>query len=368
MSSADGSPPHGSSRGGSGPNPSRLVEDLCWLVDVPSVTGDELALRDGIAERLSATVEVEIVGGSLLAGRRTGKPRIDLYGHLDTVPENGNLPARLEAGRVHGLGTTDMKSGLALMVAALESEAVADGPYDVFGIFYDREEGPAAENGLEAVLDAAAHLVDAELALVMEPTDNELQLGCQGTINATVTFEGEAAHSARPWLGENAVTKAGEWLAEMHLREARDVAVKGLTFHETFVVTTASGGVARNVVPASFALNVNHRYPPDRSFEEAEQILADVCAAADRFEIVDRAPAAPIPGDNRHVERLKASGVAAVTAKTAWTDVARLALRGIPAVNFGPGEVSLAHRAEESVSIEALETGWTILEQFLTTQ
>ncbi len=343
-----------------------LVDDLCWLVDVPSVTGDERALRDAIAGRLSGVVEVEIVGESLVAGRRTGKPRIDLYGHLDTVPENGNLPARIEAGRVHGLGTTDMKSGLALMLAALESPVIAAGPYDVFGIFYDREEGPADENGLEAVLDTASHLVDAELALVMEPTDNELQLGCQGTINATVTFEGEAAHSARPWLGENAVTKAGEWLAEMHLREARDVVVEGLTFRETFVVTTASGGLARNVVPSSFSLNVNHRYPPDRSSDEAEEILAGVCVAADRFEIVDSAPAASIPDENRHVERLKASGVAAVTAKTAWTDVARLAQRGIPAVNFGPGEVALAHRADESVSIEALEEGWAILERFFT--
>ncbi|MCH7583550.1 MAG: succinyl-diaminopimelate desuccinylase [Acidobacteria bacterium] len=368
MSSADGSSAYGSSGGGSGSGPNRLVDDLCWLVDIRSVTGEERELRDAIAGRLSATVEVEKVGESLVVGRRTGKPRIDLYGHLDTVPENGNLPARIEAGRVNGLGTTDMKSGLALMLAALRSEAVANGPYDVFGIFYDREEGPAAENGLDGVLDEVGHLGDAELALVMEPTDNELQLGCQGTINASVVFEGEAAHSARPWLGENAVTKAGVWLAEMHRREARDVMVEGLMFRETFVVTTASGGVARNVIPASFALNVNHRYPPDRSSKEAEQILADVCAAADRFEIVDRAPAAPIPGDNRHVERLKASGVAAVTAKTAWTDVARLALRGIPAVNFGPGEVSLAHRADESVSIEALETGWTILEQFLTTQ
>ncbi len=363
MSSADGSSP-----GGSGSGPSRLVDDLCWLVDIPSVTGDEVALRDAIADRLSATVEVEIVGESLVAGRRTGKPRIDLYGHLDTVPENGNLPARIDAGRVHGLGTTDMKSGLALMLAAVESTVIAAGPYDVLGIFYDREEGPADENGLEAVLDTASHLVDAELALVMEPTDNELQLGCQGTINATVVFEGEAAHSARPWLGENAVTKAGEWLAEMHLRKARDVVVEELTFRETFVVTTASGGVARNVIPASFTLNVNHRYPPDRSSDEAAQMLADVCAAADRFEIVDSAPAAPIPCDNPHVERLKASGVAAVTAKTAWTDVARLAERGIPAVNFGPGEVALAHRADESVSIEALETGWAILERFLTAQ
>jgi succinyl-diaminopimelate desuccinylase len=217
-----------------------LVEDLVWLVDIPSVTGDERSLRDAIAARLSSKVATEVVGESLIAGHQTGKPRIDLYGHLDTVPANGNLPARVEGDRVHGLGTTDMKSGLALMLAALESPAVAAGPYDVVAVFYDREEGPSAENGLESVLDAAGHLGGAELAVVMEPTDNELQLGCQGTINATVTFNGLAAHSARPWLGENAVTKAGEWLAAMHDRQARDVDVAGLVFKETFVSPSTS--------------------------------------------------------------------------------------------------------------------------------
>jgi len=343
-----------------------LVEDLVWLVDIGSVTGDERALRDAIADRLSSTVATELVGESLVAGNQTGKPRIDLYGHLDTVPENGNLPARVDGERVHGLGTTDMKSGLALMLAALESPAVAEGPYDVVAVFYDREEGPSAENGLETVLDQVDHLGDAELAVVMEPTDNELQLGCQGTMNATVSFTGLAAHSARPWLGENAVTKAGEWLADMHRRRARDMDVDGLVFKETFVVTTASGGVARNVIPGSFTLNVNHRYPPDRSAEEAERILAEVCAAADEFEVIDRAAAAPIPTDNRHVARLKTCGVAKVAAKTAWTDVARLTERGIAAVNFGPGEVALAHRADESVSIAALEDGWSVLQRFLT--
>ena len=344
-----------------------LVDDLRWLVDIPSETGSERALRDALAERLSDTTDVEIVGESLVAGRSTGRPRIDLYGHLDTVPENGNLPSRVEEGRVLGLGASDMKAGLALMVAALESSEVAEGPYDVVAVFYDGEEGPADLNGLEDVLDASPYLAEADLAVVMEPTDNELQLGCQGTLNATVTFRGVAAHSARPWLGINAVTAAGEWLAEMHRRTARDVEVEGLVFKETYAVTMAGGGRARNVVPDEFTVNVNHRYPPDRSAEEAERILAMVCAAAEGFEIVDRAPAAPLVRDNEHVRRLERSGVAGVSAKTAWTDVARLAGRGIPAVNFGPGEVALAHRADESVEIEALETGWRIVHRFLTT-
>jgi succinyl-diaminopimelate desuccinylase len=343
----------------------RLVDDLRWLIDIPSETGSERALRDAIAERLGAVTDVEIVGESLVAGNRTGRPRIDLYGHLDTVPVNGNLPSSLSGGRVFGLGASDMKAGLAVMLAALEDDEVRSGPYDVVGVFYDAEEGPADENGLEGVLDAVPHLTDAEVALVLEPTDNELQLGCQGTMNATVTFYGTAAHSARPWLGANAVTAAGRWLAEMHERPARDVEVDGLTFKETFVVTTAAGGRARNVIPDEFVVNVNHRYPPDRSPEEAEAILRAACAAADDVDVVDRAPAAPLVRDNPHVGRLEAA-VPTVSAKTAWTDVARLAGRGIPAVNFGPGEVALAHRADESVAVSALETGWGILRRFLT--
>ncbi len=344
----------------------RIADDLCWLIDIPSVTGTEAPLRDAIADRLTGTVEVSTVAGSLVAGRRTGKPRIDLYGHLDTVPENGNLPSRRESGRVWGLGSSDMKAGLALMLAALESPEISAGPYDVVAVFYDREEGPADENGLEPVLDLVDDLTTAELALVLEPTDNQLQLGCQGTINATVEFHGEAAHSARPWLGENAVTRAGAWLAQMHERKARDVEVEGLVFKETYVVTTASGGRARNVVPDSFVVNVNHRYPPDRSEEEARRALVEVCAPADRTEVFDSAPAAPIPVGNPHVARLEGSGVAGVAAKTAWTDVARLTGRGIPAVNFGPGEAARAHRSDESVEVAALEAGWRVLERFLT--
>lgn len=344
---------------------SGLVEDLRWLIDIPSETGSERALRDAIADRLGASMDVEVIGESLVAGRRTGRPRIDLYGHLDTVPENGNLPSAVRDGRVFGLGASDMKAGLAVMIAALESDEVAAGPYDVIGVFYDAEEGPADQNGLEGVLDAIPHLAEAGLAVVMEPTDNELQLGCQGTMNATVTFRGVAAHSARPWLGSNAVTAAGDWLAAMHRRAARDVDVDGLTFKETFVVTTARGGRARNVIPDEFVLNVNHRYPPDRSAEEAEAILREVCAPADSVEVVDLAPAAPLVRDNAHVRRLE-QAVGVVGAKTAWTDVARLAGRGIPAVNFGPGEVALAHRADESVAVAALESGWAILRRFLT--
>ncbi|OFW66335.1 MAG: succinyl-diaminopimelate desuccinylase [Actinobacteria bacterium RBG_16_68_21] len=340
-----------------------LVDDLVWLVDIPSPTGAEEAIRDAIAARLSH-LEPRTIGNSVVVGRRTGKPLIAVYGHLDTVPSQGNLPGRVADGRAFGLGASDMKGGLAVMIALLEDPDVAAGTFDVLGVFYDGEEGPAEGNGLEAVLDRSPDLLEAELSIVMEPTDGELQLGCQGVINATVEFHGEAAHSARPWLGENAVTKAGAWLAEMHGRGWRDVDVAGLTFKETFVVTTAAGGVARNVIPARFALNLNHRFPPDRTLDEAEAMVREMCAPADLVEIVDRAPAAPIPEGNPHLERLRGL-VGVVSAKTAWTDVARLTGRGLAAVNFGPGEVAQAHRADESAPIEGMERALGVMRGFL---
>ena len=340
-----------------------LVDDLVWLIDIPSPTGFEEGLRDAVAERLSQ-LEPRTIGNSLVVGRRTGRPLISLYGHIDTVPEQGNLPARVEGGRVHGLGASDMKGGLAVMVALLEGAALRDGPYDLLGVFYDAEEGPADGNGLERVLDESPDLLESELAVVMEPTDGELQLGCQGTINARVEFHGESAHSARPWLGENAITKAGRWMAAMHERGWRDVDVAGLTFKETYAVTLADGGVAANVIPARFVLNLNHRYPPDRSVEQAEAMVREVCAVADSVEIVDRAMAAPIPEDSPHLDRLRAL-VSRVSAKTAWTDVARLAARGIPAVNYGPGEVAQAHKQDESAPIEAMEECFGVMQEFL---
>jgi succinyl-diaminopimelate desuccinylase len=346
-----------------------LASDLAWLIDFPSVTGEEEALCTAVARRLSPRYgagALTRVGNALVVGSPDGRPQITLYGHLDTVPEQGNRQAEERDGRMFGLGASDMKSGLAVLLGLLEDDAVAAGPYAVTGVFYDREEGPAHENGLEDVLDGVPWLADAEFAVVMEPSDLELQLGCQGAMNATVRFDGVAAHSARPWLGDNAITKAGAWLDEMHRRSPRPVLVAGLEFKELFSVTTASGGIARNVIPSSFEINLNYRFPPSLTLEEAEVRLREVAAPAASVEIVDRAPAAPIPEGNPHLDRLIGVSGAVRTAKQAWTDVARLAARGIPAVNYGPGETALAHRADESVPLENLDVVFGALRRFLT--
>jgi len=345
-----------------------LTDDLAWLIGIPSPTGEEEALCTAVARRLSPVYGADglvRIGNALVAGRPSGRPLLTLYGHLDTVPAQGNERPEVREDRMFGVGATDMKGGLAVMLGLLEDGEVRRGPHEVVAVFYDKEEGPAHESGLEDVLDALPWLVGSELAVVMEPTDLELQLGCQGSINATVVFRGTAAHSARPWLGENAVTRAGAWLAEMHEREPVRVLVSGLEFRELFSVTTAHGGLARNVIPPRFEINLNYRYPPGLTPEDAEARLRAAAAAADEIEIVDRAPAAPIPAGNPHLERLERVSGARRTAKQAWTDVARLAPRGIPAVNYGPGEVALAHRADESVPLAHLDEAFRVMKEFL---
>ncbi len=347
---------------------SDIVSTLVDLIDIPSEVGDEGRLCTSLAERLMETWGidgVERLGNSLIVGKRSQRPLVLLVGHIDTVPGQGQGRAAIQEGRVVGLGASDMKSGLAVMVHLLEDPSVRLGPYDVVGVFYDREEGPADENGLEPVLERAPWLSDAEFAVVLEPTDLELQVGCVGTINATVRFEGHSAHSARPWLGENAITKAGSWLAELHARRPESIIIDGLEFKEVFSVTTASGGVARNIIPAGFDINLNYRFAPNKTLDEAEARLREVAASADLIEIVDRAPAGPVPAGNPHFERLASLSGAARTPKQAWTDVARLAQYGIAAVNYGPGETAQAHQVAESVALDNLRVAYEALFRLL---
>ena len=347
---------------------SQLVDTLEQLVNTPSVTGDEGRICTNIAKRMAATWGLDAVrriGNSLVVGSQTGRPLISLYGHLDTVPSQGNGEARIDGGRMYGLGTTDMKAGVAVMMHLLEAASVRSGPFDIVGVFYDKEEGPAAENGLEDVLDEASWLEQSALAIVMEPTDLKLELGCNGSLHADVVFTGHAAHSARPWWGENAITKAGAWLATMHDREPTNVEVAGLEYREVFSITRADGGIARNVIPSEFVVNLNHRFPPLYSLAEAEERLRAVAAVADRVEITDRAPAGAIPERNEHFELLKDALEAPIDAKQGWTDVARLTSRGVAAVNYGPGDAAVAHQVGEYVELSQLGDAYAALQRYL---
>ncbi len=346
-----------------------LYATLAELVDTPSETGQEEELCNGIEARLLPTYgagAIERIGNCLIVGERTGKPLISLYGHIDTVPEQGNGKARIEGDRMFGLGTTDMKAGVAVMLHLLEDEDVRSGPFDVVGVFYDKEEGPADENGLEQVLDDHAWLADSALGVVMEPTDVQLELGCNGAMNADIVFTGKSAHSARPWMGENAITKAGKWLDALHAMEPELYLLHGLEYREVFSVTRANGGIANNVLPAEFVINLNYRFPPVYDVDAAEARLRAVAATADEVRIKDKAPAGSIPEGNPLLDRLEALVGGDIAAKQGWTDVARLTVHGIAAVNFGPGQPLLAHQADESVPLANIDRAYTVMHEFLT--
>ncbi|MGA8039384.1 MAG: succinyl-diaminopimelate desuccinylase [Acidimicrobiia bacterium] len=332
-----------------------LVETLCWLIDIPSVTGEERRLRDEVGERLSHLPQRRVEDSLVV-----GSPEPDtvlLVGHLDTVPLQGDLGARVLGDRVHGLGATDMKGGLAVMIHLLEEL----GTDRLAGVFYAGEEGPLANNQLGAIFEEMGSMTTARAGVVMEPTDLALEAGCQGAINADIVFEGEPAHSARPWLGDNAVTKAGEFLTMMRGLEPETHVIGGLEFREVMTVTTAHGGVAKNIVPSSFTMNVNYRFAPDRDPSEAVNRLKEVCAAADRVVITDLAPAGSVDVEHPLFQEILAASGALVLPKQGWTDVAQLTAVGVPAVNFGPGEPSLAHKPGESVRISDLHWAYDSL-------
>ncbi len=343
---------------------SDLAETTSWLVDIPSVTGDETAIVGAIEERLNGMDEHRL-GKSLIVGRPTGAPMILVVGHLDTVPDQGQGPAKVRGGLVHGLGAADMKSGLAVMIHLLENPEVVSGPYAVVGVFYDAEEGPMDANGLGPVLDHNPWLRDAHFAVVLEPSDGQIQIGCNGSVNAAVTFTGHSAHSARPWWGDNAITKAGEWLSEMHRREPEIHLVGGLEFREVMSVTMARGGIARNIIPDRFTINVNYRFNPSRTMAEAVNLLRAVCSDADEVDIVDIAPAGGVDSSHPFLEKLRRASGAEMAGKQGWTDVARLGQYGIPAVNFGPGQAAQAHQREEFVSIAEIEATYDALRSVL---
>jgi succinyl-diaminopimelate desuccinylase len=296
------------------------------------------------------------------------RPLLALCGHLDTVPVHpeDRGPPRREGERLVAPGSSDMKSGLAVameLAGRLPREArIAD----LALVLYSREEGPYLENELGPVLAQSPEIARTHLAICLEPTDGKLALGCVGSLHATVTFAGRSAHSARPWQGENAVHRAGALLVEIASRTPREAISGGLPFREVLSATRIEGGRARNVVPDRCTLNLNFRFAPDRSVEGAAREIEEL---ARRFgaeaEITDRSPACPAFADHPLVARLRDRGGVPVEPKQAWTDVARLAAAGIPAVNFGPGATEQAHQRGEWVEVLAIERAYLALERFL---
>jgi succinyl-diaminopimelate desuccinylase len=348
----------------------RLLADLLWFLERPSVTGQEKRLCDDLEARVSrlAGWETRRVANNLVVSRAEpdrSTRRIVFAGHLDTVPEPGSgLPVRVEGERVYGRGASDMKAGDAVMLALLENLPWEGSWAEPVFVFYEREEGPYAENGLEAVFAETPDVLDADLALVLEPTAGALEVGCVGTAQVEVTFKGKSAHSARPWQGKNAITSAGAFLAELHERQVEEVVAEGLTFYEVLVPTLARGGRAKNVVPDEFWINVNHRFPPGKGIEDVRGVFEGLVGGDARYDIVDYAPSGPVELDNPLLQQLIETGLE-VRPKQAWTDVARFAQRGVAAANFGPGLPAQAHQEAEYAELPLLEGCYERMISFL---
>ena len=353
------------------------------LVDFPSESHHELLLADEVERQLAGLVHLEVVriGNTVVARTQLGHAqRVLLGGHLDTVSEADNgraiivragelLPVVGPDGattcsedRLYGLGSSDMKGGVAVMLRL--AAQLTQPRVDLTFVFYDCEEVASEHNGLEKLAATFPDLLNADLAILMEPSEAGVEAGCQGTLRAEIRVTGRRAHSARGWLGENAVHVAGEFLARLSSYEARSPVIDGLQYREGMNAVGIRGGVAGNVIPDECVVTVNYRFAPDRSVDEAER---EVRAIAEGFEVrvVDNAAGA-LP----HLDLpLAAQFVAAVGTpprpKYGWTDVARFAAAGIPAVNFGPGSPNVAHARHECVPLADLHRCENVLREWL---
>ena len=338
------------------------------LVDIPSESRDEARIADEVEAALRAqTSGFEIIrnGNAVLARTSLGRPsRALLAGHLDTVPAAGNLPSRLDGGELHGCGTADMKSGDAVFLHL--AATVAEPAHDLTLVMYDCEEIDSAANGLGRIERELPDWLRADVAILGEPTAGFIEAGCQGTLRVVVSAAGTRAHSARPWLGDNAIHKLGAVLDRLASYQARRVEIDGCEYREGLSAVRIDGGVAGNVIPDAASVTVNFRFAPDRSADAALRHVHEVLDGLDvAIELTDSAAGA-LPGLSQPAAKalVEAAG-GQVRAKYGWTDVSRFAALGIPAVNFGPGDPNLAHTSDERVPVAAITAAVEMLRRYL---
>lgn len=338
------------------------------LVDIPSVSLDETRIADAVEQALREQApgfEIIRSGNSVLARTNLGLPsRVMLAGHLDTVPIADNVPSHRTDGILHGCGTVDMKSGDAVFLHLAVS--INNLAHDLTLIMYDAEEIAAEFNGLGRIEREHREWLDADLAILGEPTDGLIEAGCQGTMRAEITARGRRAHSARSWLGDNAIHKIGAALERLSAYQARIVDIDGCEYREGLSAVRIDGGVAGNVIPDHTVLHVNFRFAPDRDQAQAEAHIREVFDGLPlEVTITDSAPGA-LPGLSAPAAAaLVTAAGGVVRAKFGWTDVSRFAALGIPAVNFGPGDPNLAHTREEHVRTAQITEVADVLRNFL---
>lgn len=349
-----------------------LLAATAALVDIASVSHHEGPITDHIEARLRAVpwLTVDRIGDNLVARTMLGRSqRLVLAGHTDTVPVNGNATARIDGDTLFGLGSADMKSGLTVFLHL--AETVAEPSVDVTYIFYACEEVAAVHNGLKKLLTDAPGLVHGDAAILGEPTTAVLEAGCQGTLRAVLTLGGARAHTARPWMGRNAVHRLAPVIERIASWEPRRPVLDGCGYREAMSVVKIDGGAGNNVVPDAASITINHRFAPDHGIDEATQVVRSVigdAALSDdaTFEVVDASPGAMPSLNHALLGSLAALVGDAPRAKLGWTDVAFFAAQGIPAVNFGPGDPSIAHTAGEFVVRAEIERVHDVLHRLLT--
>ena len=343
------------------------------LVAVPSESHDEAELATMIERRLrerAPSLSIDVVGANVVARTQLGRDRrVVLGGHLDTVPANGNAGGRIEGDVLHGLGSADMKGGLAVLLALAEAlDAAPDAAvHDVTLAFYECEEVADKFNGLRRVFAEREELLAADFAVLLEPTAGAVEAGCQGVLVLEARFDGERAHTARPWMGRNAIHRASEVLARLGRHESDVVVVDGLEYRESLQVVRIEGGIAGkyNVVPDGCTFAVGRRFAPSFTAAEAENQVRVLLDGADAIELLQSQPGAPPNLTNPLVADFVTRSGLPVHPKLGWTDVARFSSRGVPAVNFGPGDPEIAHTAGEHVTRASIEQAYAVLAGFV---
>jgi succinyl-diaminopimelate desuccinylase len=346
---------------------SPLDELVTFLVDTPSVSGGEQELADWVFAALSPYGHLSVVrdGNAVVARTSLGRgSRVILAGHLDTVPVADNLPSRREGSRLFGCGATDMKAGVAVMLSLAAS--VTSPRHDLTYVFYDCEEVEAVRNGLGRVARNHADWLAGDLAIVMEPSTGEIEAGCQGTMRVEVTIPGKRAHSARSWLGDNAIHGASELLNSLVWYEAREPVVDGIQYHEGLNAVAIHGGVAGNVIPDECVVTLNYRFAPDLDGVQAVDHLSEFLEEYGfPFVVTDLSEGARPGLDRLLVKDFVAAVGREPRAKFGWTDAARFSSLGVPALNWGPGDPNVAHSRGEYVDLPQLDECAGVLRSWL---
>ena len=348
----------------------KLTEYLVNLVRIPSVIGNEKEISDYVetfSKNYYPDRNIIRYSNSLIVYDEIdpSKKTLALVGHLDTVPGENDFTGQIIDGKLYGLGASDMKGGLAVMMGLMDYFSDKQKRFNLIYVFYEKEEGPYIDNGLEPLLTDFDIIQKADLALALEPTDNKVQVGCLGTLHASIIFEGKRAHSARPWQGENAIHKAADFLKRLADYGIHEYEFGGMKFLEVMNATMVEFSGGRNIIPDRFVINVNYRFAPGKSIEQAKEDVLKLVNGEAKVEFTDLCPSGDVCLYNPILSQLIEKFSLPVEAKQAWTDVARLSLHGIDAVNFGPGDPSQAHQKNEYIPLENLYKNFDILKDFI---